>query len=190
MSASARGTHDMTLAEFLRWNPADALRYQLVDGEPVAMAPASFVHGYLQAELAALLRNHLRARCSPCHVIVNPEIVPRFLSAHNFRIPDLGVTCAPIRPGAVMVDDPLLLVEILSLGNQVKTWNNVRAYLSIPSLREVLVLRADRVVAEQVSRAADGVWPDEPASCMRGRLTLASVGLELDLTALYAPTGL
>lgn len=43
----------MTVAEFLAWNPPEGQAWQLVDGEPQAMAPASRTHGTIQGELAA-----------------------------------------------------------------------------------------------------------------------------------------
>lgn len=53
----------MTVGEFLVWDADDVTgrRWQLIDGEPVLMAPAADVHGSIQAELARLLGNHLLA---------------------------------------------------------------------------------------------------------------------------------
>jgi Uma2 family endonuclease len=84
----------MTVGEFLQWDSDDGCRYELVDGEPRAMAPASTIHGFLQNELGSLIRNHLLERASGCEVVANPGIVPRLLSEHNVRIPDLAVTCS------------------------------------------------------------------------------------------------
>ena len=60
MPVAAKIPVRMTVDEFLKWDSADGLRYELVDGEPRAMAPASTVHGFLQSELARLIGNHLR----------------------------------------------------------------------------------------------------------------------------------
>ncbi|HKM72770.1 MAG TPA: Uma2 family endonuclease [Stellaceae bacterium] len=84
----------MTVDEFLKWDSDDGRRYELVDGEPRAMAPASTIHGFLQNELGRLVGNHLRDKASGCEVVANPGIVPRLLSEHNIRIPDLAVTCS------------------------------------------------------------------------------------------------
>ncbi|MGH7210943.1 MAG: Uma2 family endonuclease, partial [Acetobacteraceae bacterium] len=65
----------MAVAEFLNWNPGDGRRYQLVDGEPRLMAPASRTHGTLQSELARLIGNHLRSRGSECDVVSAPGVV-------------------------------------------------------------------------------------------------------------------
>ena len=115
----------MTVREFLKWDSDDGLRYELVDGEPRAMAPASTIHGFLQNELGRLIGNHLRDQASGCEVVANPGIVPRLLSDHNVRIADLAVTCSPLVVGQATVSDPVLLIEILSPSNQAKTWTNV-----------------------------------------------------------------
>ena len=89
----------MTLDEFLSWDPHDrsGRTWQLIDGEPVAMAPGNDTHGSLQAEIGALLGNHLLAQGSACRVVTKPGIVPRVRANRNYRVPDLGVTCAPRR---------------------------------------------------------------------------------------------
>ena len=53
----------MTIAAFLEWDAGQGMgrRWQLIDGIPVAMAPAADRHGSIQAETAGLLRNHLLA---------------------------------------------------------------------------------------------------------------------------------
>ena len=47
----------MTVEEFLDW-PGDGSerKFQLIEGEPVAMAPASVTHGIIQANVVGLLR--------------------------------------------------------------------------------------------------------------------------------------
>jgi Uma2 family endonuclease len=190
MSALAKLPVYMTVRDFLDWEPGDGLRYELVDGEPQAMAPAGTIHAFLQSELNRLLGNHLRAHRDRCEVLANPGVVPRLLSAHNVRIPDLAVTCAPLVPGQTTLPDPVLIVEILSPGNQAQTWSNVRAYTSIPSVREILVLHSTRIAAELLRRTADGGWPEEPEAIGDATLTLSSIDFRIRLAELYARTGL
>jgi len=180
----------MTVDEFLKWDSGDAFRYELVDGEPRAMAPASTIHGFLQNELGSLIRNHLRDKASSCEVVANPGVVPRLLSEHNVRIPDLAVTCSPLAAGQAILPDPVLLIEILSPSNQAKTWTNVWAYTSIPSVREILVLRADRMAAELLRRSPQGEWPERPIAIVAGELVLESIGFRVAMADLYARTGL
>lgn len=180
----------MTLGAFLDWDPGDPTvrAWQLIDGEPVAMAPSSRTHGAIQAELAALIRNHLLERGSPCQVVTEPGIVPRLRADRNYRIPDIGVTCAPPAPGH-MLPDPVLLVEILSPSNDVETWSNVWTYGSIPTVMEILVVDSTRIGAELFRRGHDGQWPDDPLPIKPDEaLTLACIDFAVPLKAVYRTT--
>jgi Uma2 family endonuclease len=123
-------------------------------------------------------------------ILANPGIVPHLMSAHNVRIPDLAVTCAKLLPGQATLPDPQVVIEICSPSNQAETWSNVWAYTSIPSVREILVLHGGRIAPELLRRAAGGGWPDEPEAIGDAMLTLTSIGFEMRLADLYAPTGL
>ncbi len=181
----------MSVQEFLNWDSGDHLRYELVDGEPRAIAPASRTHGMLQSELARLIGNHLRARNSPCDVVSAPGVVPRLLPDFNFRVPDLGVTCTPYELEQAAVPEPVLLVEIFSPSNQAKTWTNVWTYTSIPSVLEILVLRSDRVAAELLRRSPAGDWPERPLVVpAEGELALESIDFRVQLAEVYARTRL
>jgi Uma2 family endonuclease len=182
----------MTVDEFLVWDAEDASgrRWQLIDGEPVLMAPAAQPHGAIQAELARLLGNHLTEHGSPCRVLTAPGIVPRVRANENFRVPDLGVTCAP-PSREIMVEDPVLLIEILSPSNESETRANVWANTTIPSVREILLVRSTRMEAELLRRGEDGTWPKQ-ATVIRSdeNLSLTSVEFGVPLTAVYRTSGL
>lgn len=180
----------MTVREFLIWDPGDGRRYELVDGEPRVMAIAPTIHGFLQAELAAMIGNHLLERSSDCKVLANPAVRPRLLATHNLRIADLGVTCSALLPAQLTIPDPVLLIEILSANHQAETWSNIWTYTTIPSLQEILVLHADRIAAELLRRTPEGTWPEEPQQISKGFLELASIGFAVELATLYERTGL
>ncbi|MEO8715313.1 MAG: Uma2 family endonuclease [Acetobacteraceae bacterium] len=180
----------MSVEEFLDWDSGDFLKYELVDGEPRAMAPARPTHGVLQGRLATFINIHLDRENSACRLVVEPGVVPRILPDHNVRIPDLAVTCAPYETEEAVLTNPVLLVEILSPGNQASTWTNVWTYTSIPSVREILVLRTDRIGAELLRRSPAGDWPERPMAITDGELVLESVGMRVTLVDLYARTRL
>lgn len=178
----------MTTAEFIAW-PHE--RYQLVDGEPRAMAPASAVHGRIQARLARRIDEHLDATGNPCRVFTEPAIVPHVRADTNLRVPELAVTCTRIESGQVALPDPVLLVEILSPGNEVDTRANVWAYATIPSVREIVVLSSWQVAAELLRRSSGGDWPTAPTSLgWDDTLQLDSIGLSCRLADLYEGTPL
>jgi len=190
MSEFAKVPVYMGVQDFLVWDPGDHLRYELVDGEPRAMAPANTINALLQNELGRLIGNHLRDRATNYEVLAHLGVIPQLLSAHSMRIPDLGVTCSPITPAQPAMNEPLLLVEILSPSNQAKTWSNVWAYTTIASLQEILVLYTTRVSAKVLRRDQDGKWPDEPMERSAGDLELTSIGFCVPLLELYRRTGL
>ena len=180
----------MTLAEFFAWNPEETSvrSWQLIDGEPVAMAPATDAHGALQIELGALLRNHLLAQGAPCRVVSEAGIVPRVRSDRNYRIPDLGVTCAP-PSSSLMVPEPILLIEILSPTNEVETWANIWAYTTIPTVAEILIVSSTKIEAELLRRRSDGSWPETPERVgADAELTLASIDFTVALRDIYRTT--
>jgi Uma2 family endonuclease len=137
----------MTVAEFLAWDAPGPGRWQLIDGEPVAMAPTSRTHGTPRPELGALIRNHLEATGSPCTVIGAPGIIPRVRANENFRIPDLAVTCTPYETEEYDVSNPVLIVDVLSPPNRAETWRNVWSFTTIPSLKEILLLSSTAIRA-------------------------------------------
>ena len=182
----------MTVDEFLVSDADDTTgrRWQLIDGEPVLVTPAAEVHCAIQNELGALLRNHILATGSQYRVISRPGIVPRVRSNENFRIPGLGVTCAPLS-GEVMVPEPVLLIEILSPGNEAKTRTNIWAYTTMPCVREILAVRSTRMEVELLRRAADGNWPASPVIVRPPAvLELTSIGFATAVADLYRTAGL
>lgn len=180
----------MTVEEFLAWTPGPGETWELVDGVPRAMAPAGITHGALQGELARVLGNHLAARGLPCRVVIAPGVTPRAERGHNVRIPELAVSCAPSVPGAKLLAEPQVIIEIPSPTNPADTRSNVWTYLTIPSVREILVVRSERIGAELLIREADGGWPEDPERIVTGAIRLPSLDFEVPLTELHRTTGL
>jgi Uma2 family endonuclease len=186
------GTLHMTVTDFLEWNGGGHQgKLELVDGEVRAQAPASATHGLIQANLAYLLHQHFRASGAPCMVLTEPAVAPRVTARHNVRVPDLGVTCSPIQAGQILMPEPTLLVEILLPGKVNETWDNVRAYSTIPSVQEILVVHSTRVMAEVLRRAANGAWPEDPETIEAGSaLRLTSIDATWPLAEVYIRTHL
>jgi hypothetical protein len=180
----------MTVEAFLDWDTPKGELWQLIDGTPCAMASPSPLHGLIQNEAGRLIGNHLRAIDSPCVVLTTPGVIPRLQSDTNMRIPDLGVTCTPARPGDTAMRDPVLLIEVLSPSNHAETWMNVWSYTTFPSVREILVLRTASVGADLLRRQPDGSWPERQITVETGDLTLDSIGYIVPVAAFYRTTWL
>jgi Uma2 family endonuclease len=184
--------HRMTVAEFLDWDSGDrsGARWQLRDGEPEMMAPASDPHGSIQAFLAHLLIAHLIERGSNCRVVSAPGVIPSQRSEENCLVPDIGITCTP-PSGARLMHEPVVLIEILSPTNVSKTRANVRAYRTIPTITEIVVPHSTVVAVEILRRRPDGTWPRQPEIVDgEGALRLESIDFAAPLRDTYRTTGL
>lgn len=190
MSSALKPPDRMTVTEFLAWDAPGEIRWQLVDGDPTAMAPGSRTHGALQLELGGLIRNHLADARSPCTIIAEPGIIPRVRANENFRIPDLAVTFTQYETEEYDVSNPILIVEILSPSNRADTWRNVWAFTTVPSLREILLLSSTSVRAELLRRGSDGSWPAASTVIEDGDLVLDSIDFTVPLTEVYRTTRL
>ena len=181
MVAKAKKLKHMTVEEFLDWDGGGHVgKLELVDGVVRAMSPASASHSVIQ--------NHLRKKRSPCRVAPEAPVVPRLRSRNNARAPDVAVSYAPPSKSKVF-EDPILLIEVLSPGNAEDTWESVRAYGTIPTVREIVVVESESVGAILFRKDAEGHWPTDGEDIgAGGRLRFDSIGLEFDLAELYRDT--
>ncbi len=182
----------MTVAEFLDW-PGDGTnrKFQLVDGELRVMSPGSATHAAIQTNLAYELRRHMIDRRIDCRVLTEPGVVTLIRPNKNLRMPDLGVTRTKDVPGQKTLPEPIVLIEVLSPSNAKDTWDNVRAYTTISSVREIVVVHSTRVLGETLRRSPEGKWPKETEKIGRGgTLRLDSIGFACPIPAVYAQTHL
>lgn len=180
----------MTVEEFFDW-PGDreGTRYDLVDGVPRAHAAPSDEHGTIQARVAALLIAHIDKVRPECRVVVGSGIVPKFRAKWNFRQPDVTVTCKPNVKGHKAIPDPTVVIEILSPSNASDTWDNVRNYMTVPSVREIAIIHSTRVFAELLVRNADGEWPSDPVALKANDMPrLESLDFEMTVASAYRGT--
>jgi Uma2 family endonuclease len=180
----------MTADEFFEM-PDDGVKYELVDGYLVAMAPTVPIHNMLQVELAYLIRRHLDDKNGSCWVGTEPGVQPKMQANFNVKIPDLGISCTPLTLTDKVMRDPVLLAEILSPSNVKETRASVWLYASIPSVREILLVHTAEPKLELFQRQSDGEWPREATIVgPGGAVQLACIGFELSVDELYRDTPL
>ncbi|HEU0285388.1 MAG TPA: Uma2 family endonuclease [Sphingomicrobium sp.] len=169
-----------SLDEFLGFDNGTDTRYELFEGQIVAMAPASDVHGALVARLAVRIGAGLRP---PCELVIEAGIVPPE-RADSWYQADLAVTCAGLT-GQQYLTEPVLIVEVLSPSTA--TTDRERKlpdYRAIPSLQDILVVSSSEPRIEHYRREADG-WKIYDLRGT-GTLRLEALGISLDLHELYA----
>jgi Uma2 family endonuclease len=87
--------------------------------------------------------------------------------------------------------EPVILIEILSPTNVSKTRANVRAYVTIPTVAEIVVVRSTSVTAEILRRQADGSCPAQPELVAGDSVfRLDGIGFAEPLRSAYRTTGL
>ncbi|MGH6896789.1 MAG: Uma2 family endonuclease [Geminicoccaceae bacterium] len=169
-----------TLDEFLAFDDGTDTRYELFDGQIVAMAPASDVHGALVMRLGRRIGNALRPGCE---VIGEAGIVPPE-RADSYYQADLAVTCAGLT-GQQFVAEPILIVEVLSPSTAATDRERkLPDYRTIPSLQDILVVSSSEPRIEHFRREPDG-WKIHDLRG-QGTLHLEAFDLTLDLADLYA----
>ncbi len=169
----------ITVDEFLAFEGEADRHYQLVRGVITAMAPAQLAHGRMVARLARLIGNQLRAPCEP---ITEAGVKPAHRDDSWWQA-DLVVTCSPTTPGQVYLTDPVLVIEVLSPSTEsVDRTLKLRDYFAMPSVQDVLLIETETAKIEQWQRAGDRwlIWGPGDT------LEIASLGIRLDLDALYA----
>jgi len=173
----------MTIAEFLRWEDGTDTRYELLAGFPMAMAPPAVAHGILALRLGARIDAALRSR-SPClgqseAGIVRPD------ANDTCYIADIAVTCTPPERGQELLQDPVLIVEILSPRTALfDRQTKVSDYRRIPSVEEILLIDSASIFAEVLRREGDR-WITEIVRGPQATLSLASIGLTATMSDLY-----
>lgn len=175
----------LSIAEFLTWESGDDRRYELEDGIPAAMAPASESHQILIISIGRRLSEALDSR-PPCTVRGEAGITP-VGDPHTYHQVDLAVTCRPAAPGEAVVAEPLVLVEVLSPTTEDKDRKvKLPDYRGIGSVAEVVLIDSQRMYCE-VHRRFDGDrWLVDLLREPDAVLRLESIGFAQPLSVLYA----
>ena len=173
----------MTLEEFLRWDDGTDRRYELIDGFPVAMAPPARAHGILCARLGGLIDAALRSR-RPCAAQIEAGIA-RPDGDDSFYVADIAVSCQPYTQGEQLVQEPILIVEILSPSTERRDRRvKLPAYRQMETVQEILLVASDERYAE-LHRRAGKQWITEILRGNEARISLISVSVEIAIADLY-----
>jgi Uma2 family endonuclease len=170
-----------TLEEFRAWHDHQPDVWEFIDGVPKLMAPGSKTHTLLKSRVGRLLGSALDG--TACEALVDGAIVEVEGSS---LIPDVVVTRSPMEFATPRVDEPVIIVEILSPSNEGDdTGRKLSLYLKIPSLRHYLVIHQDRRQIVHHERRDDlggafltNIAPSDP-------LRLDPPGIDLALAAVY-----
>jgi Uma2 family endonuclease len=153
----------MTVEEFFAWAEGQEEPYELVDGVPVPlwrhdperptmMAPPSRRHHLIARSAEAAIEARLKPPCWVTGDIAVP------VAEGRTRIPDVLAACVDHDETSNRVDEPSLVVEVLSPSNE-GTDKAVKLdeYKALESVREIWLVASTRRWA-QVWRREAGTW--------------------------------
>jgi len=168
---------------FLDWEERQAERYELVGGVVRMMVGGTIGHNTAADNILVALANRLRGK--PCRAWRGDTKVQA--PGGEIMYPDVLVSCTPRRPDETVIDDPVLVVEVLSPSTAhhdqaEKRW----AYQTIESLRQLVFVAPNEAKVELVTRQEGGTWLVSFITGIEAELALTCLGLPLPMAEIYA----
>lgn len=176
-------THD----EYLEFDAASSEKHEFYNGDIFAMADGSFNHSTIGLNITTTLRNSLRGK--PCRPMNSDMRIhtPSGLDTY----PDISVFCGDpeLTDKQGTLNNPSLIIEVLSPSTRNydrgdKFWH----YRSIITLQEYLLVDSESIYVEHHQRQSKDVWLLHEYRDLQSTLELKSIGVSIDLAALYEDT--
>ncbi len=169
----------ITVEAFLDWESRQEIKYEFDGFQPVAMTGGTWNHAAIQANLIRAIGNRLRG--GPCR-IVGSDV--KIQVAGSIRYPDALVVCTPVRPGALVVTDPVVVFDVLSEStSSTDRIEKNREYRDTPSVQRYVILEQTKAAATVYARSGDA-WQAE-ILVGDAALVLPEVGVSVPLAELY-----
>ena len=147
----------MTVEDFLLWAENQPGRYELVDGEPVRMAPERARHNVVKGRIFRALEDAVRRAGLPCEVFTDGMTVK--IDANRSREPDAAVQCGIKQDlDSTVLPAPLIVVEVASPSNaKMDTNTKLVEYFTVPGIQHYLVVLPDRPAVIHHQRDGDAI---------------------------------
>ncbi len=176
-----------TVQDYLDGEQATEVKHEYLAGQIVAMGGASDKHGLIAGSLYATLLPSARRKA--CQLFMaDMKVRVDHDGESYFYYPDLLLSCQPDdRESAYYRRHPCLLVEVLSPSTErIDSREKLLAYRLLPSLREYLLLRQDRVQADLYQRGDEGRWEHHTFTQPDDVLALRCLDAAVSLRDVYA----
>lgn len=172
--------------EYLADKPRDE-KWELIGGRVVKMmVGARWTHHRLVQNINVFLANKLRERGSECRTFTETFwLKQRFLRLAVF--PDVMVQCGPPDRDVTAIDDPVVLVEVVSAGSANRDRNEkAPLYRRLPSLRHYVMVDRDTASIDLLSRQSERAWlEDETIEGLDATLRLTAIEVDIPLREIY-----
>jgi Uma2 family endonuclease len=178
----------MTVTEFLAWASIQARgRYELVQGEVVAVAPERALHNYVKGEVFLALKNAVKRAKLPCTVFTDGMTV--VIDEEHAREPDAAVQCGVAFDANTMIlEAPLIVFEITSPSSERDdSGEKLVEYFSVPSIHHYLIVNPTKKVVIHHARSEGGDISTRIASS--GEVDLTPPGMRVPVAELLPEIG-
>jgi Uma2 family endonuclease len=177
----------MTADEFIAWALEQPHgRYELANGEVIAMAPERAGHALVKHAVARTLDDAVAAAGLRCQVF--PDGMAVRIDQATVYEPDASLRCGPpLAEDALELADPVVVVEVLSPSSRAQdSGAKLEAYFRLPSVRHYLIVNtvtrtvihhaihhahgADRAIETRIhggEEAGGGIRLDPPGITLR-----------------------
>jgi Uma2 family endonuclease len=174
----------MTIEEFLSWQTDQEDRFELVDGQPVAMAGAKLRHDRMAVNAISEIRRQLRATGSPCDAFTAD--IGILTPPGHLRRPEVSVLCPPFDEEAMTSDSPRLIVEVLSESTaRVDRLLKLDEYKAIDAMAYIVIADPARVEVGFWFRDAERAWRSEIFQETEAVIGMPALDLAISLASLY-----
>jgi Uma2 family endonuclease len=178
-------------SDYLAYEAQSPVRHEYIAGEIFAMTGASIRHNVITGNLFAELRTHLKG--TPCRALIE-GVKLRLRKEQSYFYPDVMVTCEDrlqeLDSQQQIVEAPLVVIEILSPTTEATDRREkLRAYRTLPSLKEYLLVSQEQAQVEIYRRRGDIGWDIityEPGDTVE----IASLEIKLGMAEIYFESGI
>jgi Uma2 family endonuclease len=173
----------MSVAEFLDWAERQPKgRYELVDGQVIAMSPERNQHALLKFDVARVLRSAVAQAEVECTVFPDgPTVV---IDEHTSREPDAAIQCDPFDPHSLVLDAPIVVVDVLSPSSaRSDTGEKLSEYFSVASIRHYVIVNPFRKLVVHHARSDPGKI--ETRIIESGEVNLSPPGISVSVAEIF-----
>lgn len=184
--STARSLKSLPVEDYLNGELQSETKYEYVDGRVYAMTGGTNVHNHIATRVLGSLYQQLAD--SPCEPL-NSDTKVRVQRREKtyFYYPDVSVVCQSNPDNDSDQDQPVVIVEVVSESTRRLDESEKREnYLTIPSLRVLVLLEQERCAARTYVRGHDGKFREKLYAEADSIVALESIGVELQFSHIYA----
>jgi Uma2 family endonuclease len=176
-----------TADEFLDWSLGQSGKYELEAGRIIEMASEQAKHALTKHAATKALENGIARAGLNCTAF--PDGMTVVVDNEHVRLPDAAVQCGPIDPESIVLESPVVLVEVVSPSSVNRDENHkLVEYFQIKSVAHYLLIVPDQQVVVHFNRSGDGQNVDT-RFVREGTINLSPPGFSVDVQELLGSKG-